>query len=282
MATIKQADFIQSVADALQYISHYHPEDFITNLTRAYELEQSAAAKDAMAQILINSRMCAEGHRPVCQDTGIVTAIISMGRSLRMKVVAEGVETQEELSFLQANQCEEAQGYYFSRPVLPQKLAKLLSNGKEARYRQLADATPEAILVHSEGSIVYANRAVAGLLRLRDPQIMSGGWLQQYVNPECQRALLAHRTGLLAASLHRSDGTSVYVEVAASPMTLTILSASMLSVPIPGSGSAAATTSRTSRPVLAIVYHKCCGSGTKMTEITDRSVENELSSRSIR
>ena len=83
MATIKQSDFIQSVADALQYISFYHPEDFITNLTRAWELEQSPAAKDAMAQILINSRMCAEGHRPVCQDTGIVTAFVKVGMEAR-------------------------------------------------------------------------------------------------------------------------------------------------------------------------------------------------------
>ena len=83
MATINQSDFITSVADALQYISYYHPEDFITNLTRAYELEQSPAAKDAMAQILINSRMCAEGHRPVCQDTGIVTAFIKLGMETR-------------------------------------------------------------------------------------------------------------------------------------------------------------------------------------------------------
>ncbi len=83
MATIKQSDFIQSVADALQYISYYHPEDFITNLTRAYELEESPAAKDAMAQILINSRMCAEGHRPVCQDTGIVTAFVKLGMETR-------------------------------------------------------------------------------------------------------------------------------------------------------------------------------------------------------
>ena len=83
MATINQSDFIQSVADALQYISYYHPEDFITNLNRAYELEQSPAAKDAMAQILINSRMCAEGHRPVCQDTGIVTAFIKLGMETR-------------------------------------------------------------------------------------------------------------------------------------------------------------------------------------------------------
>ncbi len=83
VATINQSDFIQSVADALQYISYYHPEDFITNLSRAYELEQSPAAKDAMAQILINSRMCAEGHRPVCQDTGIVTAFIKLGMETR-------------------------------------------------------------------------------------------------------------------------------------------------------------------------------------------------------
>jgi fumarate hydratase, class I len=83
MATINQSDFIQSVADALQYISYYHPEDFITNLTRAYELEQSHAAKDAMAQILINSRMCAEGHRPICQDTGIVTAFVKVGMETR-------------------------------------------------------------------------------------------------------------------------------------------------------------------------------------------------------
>ena len=67
MTTIKQGDLIQSVADALQYISFYHPVDYIENLARAYELEQSHAAKDAIAQILINSRMCAEGHRPICQ-----------------------------------------------------------------------------------------------------------------------------------------------------------------------------------------------------------------------
>ena len=83
MATIRQDDLIQSVADALQYISYYHPVDYITNLTRAYELEQSHAAKDAMAQILINSRMCAEGHRPICQDTGIVTVFLKIGMDVR-------------------------------------------------------------------------------------------------------------------------------------------------------------------------------------------------------
>jgi fumarate hydratase class I len=79
MTQIKQEDFISSVADALQYISYYHPTDYIKNLARAYELEESVAAKDAIAQILINSRMCAEGHRPICQDTGIVTVFVKVG-----------------------------------------------------------------------------------------------------------------------------------------------------------------------------------------------------------
>jgi len=86
MAIIKQDDLIQSVADALQYISYYHPVDYITNLARAYEMEESHAAKDAIAQILINSRMCAEGHRPICQDTGIVTIFLKVG----MEVVWQG------------------------------------------------------------------------------------------------------------------------------------------------------------------------------------------------
>ena len=76
---IRQDDFIQSVADALQYISYYHPVDYIRNLAAAYEREESPAAKDAIAQILINSRMCAEGHRPICQDTGIVTVFLKIG-----------------------------------------------------------------------------------------------------------------------------------------------------------------------------------------------------------
>ena len=82
-ATIRQQDLIDSVAGALQYISYYHPVDYITNLARAFELEQSTAAKDAMAQILINSRMCAEGHRPLCQDTGIVTVFVKVGMDVR-------------------------------------------------------------------------------------------------------------------------------------------------------------------------------------------------------
>ncbi|SHE57634.1 fumarate hydratase [Thermomonas hydrothermalis] len=83
MTTIKQDDLIQSIADALQYISYYHPVDYIKSLAAAYEREQSPAARDAMAQILINSRMCAEGHRPICQDTGIVTVFLKVGMDVR-------------------------------------------------------------------------------------------------------------------------------------------------------------------------------------------------------
>ena len=83
MTTIQQDDFITSVCDALQYISYFHPPDFIRALADAYEKEQSPAAKEAMAQILINSRLCAEGHRPICQDTGIVVAFVKIGMQVR-------------------------------------------------------------------------------------------------------------------------------------------------------------------------------------------------------
>ena len=83
MTVIRQDDLIQSVADALQYISYYHPLDFIQAVNSAYEREESVAAKDAMAQILINSRLCAEGKRPICQDTGIVTVFLKIGMQLQ-------------------------------------------------------------------------------------------------------------------------------------------------------------------------------------------------------
>jgi fumarate hydratase class I len=83
MTVIRQEDLIQSIADALQFISYYHPVDYIRSLARAYELEQSPAAKDAIAQILINSRLCAEGHRPICQDTGIVNVFLKVGMNVR-------------------------------------------------------------------------------------------------------------------------------------------------------------------------------------------------------
>src|SRR6202167_5749973 len=85
MTVIRQEDFIASVAGALQYISYYHPADYITSLAKAYEREESHAAKDAMAQILINSRMCFEGHRPICQDTGIVNAFVKVGMDVRFE-----------------------------------------------------------------------------------------------------------------------------------------------------------------------------------------------------
>ncbi len=83
MTVIKQNDLIQSIADALQYISYYHPVDFIQGLAAAYEKEQSPAARDAIAQLLINSRMCAEGHRPICQDTGIVSVFLKVGMTVQ-------------------------------------------------------------------------------------------------------------------------------------------------------------------------------------------------------
>ena len=98
MIVIKEADLIESVADALQYISYYHPMDYIRALREAYKAEKSPAAKDAIAQILTNSRMCAEGHRPICQDTGIVTVFVKWGQNCRLEsdkplqhVIDEGV-----------------------------------------------------------------------------------------------------------------------------------------------------------------------------------------------
>ncbi|MGV6807164.1 MAG: fumarate hydratase, partial [bacterium] len=83
MTVIKQQDLIDSVADALQFISYYHPVDFIQAVKEAYDREESSAAKDAMAQILINSRMCAMGHRPICQDTGIVNVFLKVGMNIQ-------------------------------------------------------------------------------------------------------------------------------------------------------------------------------------------------------
>ena len=102
--TIRQDDLVQSVADALQHISYYHPLDYIRALGAAYEREQSPAAKDAIAQILTNSRMCAEGHRPICQDTGIVVVFLRVGMNVRwdatmsvQEMVDEGVRRAYQL-----------------------------------------------------------------------------------------------------------------------------------------------------------------------------------------
>lgn len=89
---IRYADFVDSVAASLQYISYYHPADYIQHLARAYEREQSAAAKDAIAQILTNSKMCAEGRRPICQDTGIVNVFLKIGMEVRFKDFPGSIE----------------------------------------------------------------------------------------------------------------------------------------------------------------------------------------------
>ena len=96
MTIIREADLVQSVADALQFISYYHPADYIEHLARAYEREQSPAAKDAIAQILTNSRMCAEGRRPICQDTGIVNVFLKVGMDVRWEAGRSVVEMVNE------------------------------------------------------------------------------------------------------------------------------------------------------------------------------------------
>ena len=93
MTVIKQQDFIDSIYDALQYISYYHPLDFVRALKKAYDREQNPAAKSAIAQILVNSKMCAIGHRPLCQDTGIVSCFVKIGMNVRF----EGDMTVEEM-----------------------------------------------------------------------------------------------------------------------------------------------------------------------------------------
>jgi len=83
MNTIKKTDFVSSIADSLQYISHYHPLDFVKAMHEAYKRERNQAAKDAIGQILINSKMSAVGKRPICQDTGIVNAFVKVGADCR-------------------------------------------------------------------------------------------------------------------------------------------------------------------------------------------------------
>jgi fumarate hydratase class I len=106
MSTITKDDFTNSICDALQYISFYHPPDFIKALHAAWQREESPAAKDAMAQILINSRMCAEGHRPICQDTGIVNVFLKVGMDVRWDTdtgIDEMVNTAVRRAYLDAD-----------------------------------------------------------------------------------------------------------------------------------------------------------------------------------
>ncbi|MBR4737883.1 MAG: fumarate hydratase, partial [Rhodocyclaceae bacterium] len=82
MSVIREEDFIQSIADAFQFISYYHPKDFVQAMSEAWRREENPAAKDAIAQILTNSRLCAEGHRPICQDTGIAVVFLKIGMNV--------------------------------------------------------------------------------------------------------------------------------------------------------------------------------------------------------
>jgi fumarate hydratase, class I len=132
MTTIREQDFIQSVADALQFISYYHSKDFIRALTAAYEREESPAARDAMAQILVNSRMCAEGRRPICQDTGIVNAFVTVGMDVRWDT---GRSLQELVD------CGVRQAYTHPDNVLR---ASVLSDPAGAR-RNTGDNTPAVV-----------------------------------------------------------------------------------------------------------------------------------------
>lgn len=129
---IQQDDVIQSVADALQYISYYHPPDFIQALGAAYEREQSPAARDAMAQILVNSRLCAEGRRPVCQDTGIVVVFVEVGMDLRWQATM-GLEEMINEGVRQA----------WQRPDNPLR-ASILADPLETR-KNTGDNTPAII-----------------------------------------------------------------------------------------------------------------------------------------
>ncbi|MEO6986387.1 MAG: fumarate hydratase [Paralcaligenes sp.] len=126
---IREEDLIQSIADAVQFISFYHPADYIKHLARAYEREQSPAAKDAIAQILTNSRLCAQGHRPICQDTGVVNVFVKIGMNVRL-------DTQRSLQDV----CDEGVRQGYTNPDNPLR-ASMLDDPLFAR-KNTRDNTP--------------------------------------------------------------------------------------------------------------------------------------------
>src|SRR6478736_3078773 len=155
MTTIKRADLVQSVADALQFISYYHPADYIRALGRAYEREQSPAAKDAIAQILINSRMCAEGHRPICQDTGIVNVFVKVGMDVRFEAApgAQPLDLQE--------MCDEGVRRAYLDP--DNKLRASLQADPAGARKNTKDNTPSVVNVELvRGSTVEITVAAKG------------------------------------------------------------------------------------------------------------------------
>ena len=155
MNVIRQEDFIASVAAALQYISYYHPVDYIRSLTKAYEREQSPAAKDAIAQILINSRMCAEGHRPICQDTGIVNAFVKVGMNVRFEA-----DPGEEPKDLQQMVDEGVRRAYLDPD---NKLRASLQSDPAGKRVNTKDNTPAVVNVELvKGSTVEVTAAAKG------------------------------------------------------------------------------------------------------------------------
>ncbi len=147
---IKENDLIQSIADAVQFISFYHPADYIQHLARAYQREQSPAAKDAIAQILTNSRMCAEGHRPICQDTGIVNVFLKIGMNVRL-------DTQRSLQDL----CDEGVRQGYTNPDNPLRASVL--NDPLFTRKNTRDNTPCIVNVELvEGNTVDVQVAAKG------------------------------------------------------------------------------------------------------------------------
>ena len=123
---IRQPDLVETVAAALQFISYYHPADFISHLARAYEKEASPAAKDAIAQILTNSRMCAEGRRPICQDTGIVNVFLKIGMDVRFDGFTGSLEDAVNQGVRQAylNTSNPLRGSILADPIFERKNTK--------------------------------------------------------------------------------------------------------------------------------------------------------------
>lgn len=144
MTAIKQEDLIQSIADAFQYISYYHPLDYIKALGEAYEREESPAAKDAIAQILTNSRMAAEGHRPICQDTGIGMVFIKVGMNVTWPDATMSIQKMIDEGVRRA----------YANPDNPLR-ASVLADPAGAR-KNTKDNTPA--VVHKAGAVVVTGR----------------------------------------------------------------------------------------------------------------------------
>ena len=172
MVTIREEDLIESVADALQFISYYHPMDYIRALGAAYEAEQGPAAKDAIAQILTNSRMCAEGKRPICQDTGIVNVFLKIGMDVRWEgfkgSIADAVNDGVRKGYLNPDNVLRAS--VLDDPLFA-RLERLLPGQRE--HAPVVVAVPAVGLlgaVASEIDAVQGEHAVVGLREVRHPQ----------------------------------------------------------------------------------------------------------------